>query len=150
MRLVGEQTGAAEHHADGADAARRVFEHWVFMLGKDPRRCALGPTRLKAIRRALGIYDVETLELAIEGCAASRWHAGENDRERAFNDIELILRDEAHVERFAEDGERLRERARRMADRAPVVAAQPAATAEETAALRERLRNLAARMRGRG
>ena len=31
----------------------RVFEHWVFMLGKAPGRVALGPQRRRAIERAL-------------------------------------------------------------------------------------------------
>lgn len=133
----------------------RVFDHWVFMLGK--RRAALGPARRKAIERALALYDEETLQLAIEGCAASAWHAGQNDRGRAFDDLELILRDEAHVERFAADGEALRERAERELARQAqaskeaerVVEIDPAAGQ----AARERLRavrfEVAQRMRGR-
>ena len=87
------------------------------MLGKNAARTALGPARRRVIDRALGLYDEDTLLLAIEGCAASAWHAGQNDRGRAFNDIELILRDESHVERFAADGEALRERAERELQR---------------------------------
>jgi hypothetical protein len=127
----------------------RIYDHWVFMLGKNPRRTALGPARRKTIDKALSLYDEETLLLAIEGCAASAWHAGENDRGRAFDDLELILRDEAHVERFAADGEALRERVRRRAETAavvvPIVTADPAAVAAARAALREAAARLAGR-----
>jgi len=101
----------------------RVFAHWVFMLGKNAARTALGPTRRKVIERALALYAEDDVLAAIEGCAASQWHAGENDRGRAFDDLELILRDEAHVERFAESGHALRER---LIAQTPSEAPQPA------------------------
>lgn len=140
-------------HARESSATERIFEHWVFMLGKNPRRTALGTTRRRVIDRALAIYDEETLLLAIEGCAASAWHSGQNDREREFNDLELILRDEPHVERFATDGEKLRERALRAAaaraDTATVVPMKAEPTPEEVAAQRQALREMAARLAGR-
>lgn len=127
----------------------RVFDHWVFMLGKHPRRTALGPTRRRSIERALALYDEETLLLAIEGCASSAWHAGDNDRGRAFDDLELILRDEAHIERFAELGQKLRDRLRDRDAQAravvPIATPDAAAVAEQ----RERLRQAAARLSGR-
>lgn len=147
-----EQEAALAGSAPERTAVERVFDHWVFMLGKHPRRTALGPTRRRSIERALALYDEETLLLAIEGCASSAWHAGENDRGRAFDDLELILRDEAHVERFAELGQRLRDRlrerdaqARASAAVTPIAQADPAAIAEQ----RERLRQAAARVSGR-
>lgn len=147
MHDAGASSPAAEPDKTPAE---RVFDHWVYMLGRNPRRTALGPARRKVIDRALGLYDEETLLLAIEGCAASAWHAGDNDRGRAFNDVELILRDEPHIERFAADGEALRARLhRRMAAQAsnvqPLVQPDPA----QAAAARQALRELAARMAGR-
>ena len=50
LRLVNEENAPREETAIG-----RVFAHWVFMLGKNPRRCALGPGRRKAIDRALAL-----------------------------------------------------------------------------------------------
>jgi hypothetical protein len=38
---------------------------------------------------------------AISGCAMSDWHMGDNPRGKKYDDIELILRDSAHIERFA-------------------------------------------------
>ena len=134
---------------DAADPVRRVFDHWVFMLGKNPRRCALGMERRKVIRRALELYDEEVLLLAIEGCASSAWHAGENDRETVYQDIELILRNERQVERFCEMGEVLRARAARVPAVAPAEAVAPA-DAAAVEAQRARLRDLAARLRRGG
>jgi hypothetical protein len=158
LRVVPTPASAIEPPAATAphkSAGEEVFDHWVFMLAKNPRRCAFGPTRRRAVDKALALYDLETLLLAIEGCAASPWHAGANDRDRAFDDLELILRDEAHIERFAADGERLRERAaaaleeraRREAQAQQQHEATP--SAEDVAAQRERLRKMAALMAGR-
>lgn len=144
LRLVSEETGA-----QAQTATERVFAHWVFMLGKNPRRCVLGPVRRKAIDRALSLYDEETLLLAVEGCAASAWHAGDNDRDQPFNDIELILRDEKHIERFADEGERVRRLAQRAARELPVVQAPVHADPAEAQRQREVLRATAARLAGR-
>lgn len=132
----------------------RVFEHWVLMMGKSARRCALGPTRRRVIERALALYDEETLQLAIEGCAASAWHAGQNDRGKAFNDLELILRDEKHIEGFASDGEELRlrhERDQRRRDGELAAAAQvidPSVAAAAIEKLKRSRAEFAARARG--
>lgn len=133
-------------------AVERVFEHWVFMLGKNPKRCALGPDRRKVISKALSLYDEDTLLLAIEGCAASAWHRGENDRGGEYTDLTLILRDEAHIERFADEGEALRtrleqEQARQapMASEAVPAWVDPAVVAEQKRKLRELAHNLSRR-----
>ena len=139
-------------------AVLRVFDHWVYMLNRHPHRTALGPKRRALIERALSMYPEDTVLMAVEGCAASAWHAGANDRHRAFQDIELILRDEAHIERFADDGERLRERVQRLAARevqeamarAALTPDVAAASAEIAATARERLRRIAAELRRGG
>lgn len=131
LRLVTD-----EQASPARDDVRRIFDHWVFMLGKNPKRVALGPDRRKVITRALQLYDVDVLEMAIEGLAASEWHAGDNDRGAVYQDLELALRNEAHIERFAAKGEALRiqvanEAARERAQAsAPVLAPNAAAAAE--------------------
>lgn len=145
LRLVTD-----EQAAPTPDAVQRLFEHWVFMLGKNPKRVALGPERRKVITRALQLYEVEVLEMAIEGCAVSEWHAGENDRGTIYQDIELILRNEAHVERFASLGERLRIRVANDAARARAQASAPVPPQDAAAAAehRQRMFEMAKRMRG--
>lgn len=151
--LDGQRARKRPPMATETPEVERIFAHWVFMLGKNPKRCALGPDRRKIISKALALYDAETLELAIEGCAASAWHRGANDRDTEYAGLELILRDEAHIERFAELGERLREQAEadaaRAAQRAQQEAEAPAVDPAAAAAARQRLRDLAAQLAGR-
>lgn len=156
LRLIkSEQNGdllnQREAPKEAADPVQRLFDHWVFMLGKNPKRCALGPTRRKVIAAALALYDEETLELAIEGCAASAFHAGENDRGKAYDDLELIFRNEAKVETFAADGEKLRDRAAaEMRPATPLPEIGPRETPEQVALRKQTLAALAARISGRG
>lgn len=144
LRLVNETTEATT-----PDAMRRLFDHWVFMMGKNPRRCALGPERRKVIGKALSLYDEETLQLAIEGCASSAYHAGDNDRDTPYNDLELIFRNEKYVERFATMGEQLRIKAANEAARSLAQASTPVPVMDEAQAKRQRdrLRELAQRLR---
>lgn len=89
---------------------QQVFDHWVATFrttGKGPTP-VLSDKRRTKIAKAIKDYGVETCMEAISGCALSDWHMGENPRGKKYDDIELILRDSAHIERFAtiyaEDG----------------------------------------------
>lgn len=157
LRLVASEQGATNGPVPGDDAqtrspAERVFSHWVFMMGKRPGRVAFGPGRRKVVERALALYPEEVVLLAVDGCAASPWHAGENDRATVYTDLELILRDEQHIERFAELGERVHERAARQQAAAcaqPGADAAPAPDPAQVAAHKERIRRLTAQLSGR-
>jgi len=128
----------------------RLFAHWVFMMGKRPRSVVLGPSRRRALAQALGWgYDEAFLELAIEGCAATPHNMGHNDRDQEFNDLTLILRDEAHVERFARTGERLRAAAERELEdeqRRAKVHPGEGLSDDQARAERERLKAMARRL----
>lgn len=131
---------------------QRVFEHWAYMTGRHLARCKMGPKRAKLIDDWLRIYDEETLLLACEGMAASPWHAGDNPHGRPCDDIELMLRDEAHIERFVADGERVRELAadeRREAHAAAASSVAPVEDPAKTEATRARFKEWAARLSGR-
>ena len=78
----------------------QVWEHWRTKLNHPKAR--LDPKRRNLIARRLQDYSVLELQQAIDGCAKSAWHQGENDRGRRYDAIELILRDAEHVERFLE------------------------------------------------
>jgi len=145
---------AARHTAASAEkmaAIERVFAHWVFMMEKNAKRCALGPDRVKLIGKALALYDEETLCLAIEGFSTDPWRRKEgNERGQDYTDIKYVLHDEASIERFADEGEALRNRleqqqgaALRVCEPEPDV--DPAYAAEQ----RRKLRELAASMSGR-
>jgi hypothetical protein len=124
---------AIERYARASTPRARVYARWMVMLGKDPRRCGMGPQRARAIEQWIGVYGVDTLELAIDGAAGDAWVS---DRP-ACSSIEWILGNEGRIERFAEQGERARaaierQRRRRQAgEGADARAADAAATASD-------------------
>lgn len=83
-----------------ADRAVVVFEFWRKVMGKNART-AFDQKRRKAVEARLADgYTVDDLQRAIEGCAATPHNMGQNDRHERFDDLELICRDAAHVDRF--------------------------------------------------
>lgn len=152
LRLVTEKPEVDLGCAPGDDT-RRVFEHWLFMLGRNPRRCKLGPTRRAAINAALTLYDVPTLELAIDGMSADPLEGCKPEARAAMHELEWLLAKESRIERWAEQGEALHERiAQALARRAaqanlPPPPEQP--SPEEVALARDRVRAMAARLSGR-
>ena len=78
-----------------------VFAYWQQAMGKGT--ATLTPQRRDKIRTRLKDgYTVEQLQAAIDGCRASPHNMGDNDRNRPFNDLELILRNSTNVEKFME------------------------------------------------
>lgn len=152
LRLVADPPPA--HVADPeSDPTRAVFEHWVWMLGRQAARCKLGPTRRAAINGALTLYSAAELMLAVEGLAADPFEGAAPHVAEAMRELEWLLRSEARIERFARQGEALRQKAAQAEIRARERAAQPANQADDEHAAatgqesRARLQALAARMR---
>lgn len=85
------------------DEALDVFEHWVAVLreGRPGPRPVLTAKRRALLERWLPVYGFATLLAAIDGCARSDWHQGQNPRGRRYDSLELIFRDAEHIERFA-------------------------------------------------
>ena len=81
------------------DNVQSVFEHWQVRMGV-PRARLDQKRRQKIRQRLLDGYTMQDLIDAIEGCAQSPFNMGANDRTTVYNDIELICRDAAHVDRF--------------------------------------------------
>jgi hypothetical protein len=84
---------------------QEVFEHWVATcrtLGKGPQP-VLSDARRRKIERAIKDYGTKTCRDAISGITLSKFHMGYNASAKRYDDIELILRDSAHIERFATD-----------------------------------------------
>lgn len=76
-----------------------VFDYWRQTMQHNSAK--LTPQRQRLVKARLKDgYTVEELKAAIDGCAASPWHRGENDRAQAYDDIALICRDGEHVEKF--------------------------------------------------
>lgn len=83
------------------DDVNSVFAHWQKVL-KHPH-AKLTPERQRKIKIALKSYSAASLCTAIEGCAKTPHNMGQNDRNQVYDDIELILRDAAHIERFMQN-----------------------------------------------
>lgn len=152
LRLVTEVAAVDMGCAPGDDT-RRVFEHWLFMFGRNPRRCKLGPTRRAAINAALTLYDVETIELAIDGMAADPLDGCRPEAREAMHELEWLLAKESRVERWAGQGDALQQRIaaalarRQQQQNAP--GSEEGPTPEEAAQARERVRVMAALLSGR-
>ena|SRR3990167_4787854 len=81
------------------DEVFEVFEYWKIRLNKP--RSKLDKARARKIQERLKDgYSVTDLLAAIDGCARSAFHNGENERHTTYNDISLICRDAEHIDRF--------------------------------------------------
>lgn len=83
-----------------SDPDQVVFEHWRKRMGKTGRT-AFDKDRRRAVKamREAG-YTVEDLCLAVDGCAATPFNQGQNDRGEKYDDLALVCRDAEHVDRF--------------------------------------------------
>lgn len=61
---------------------------------------ALDIKRYTKIGAAIHDYGIETCKQAINGCANSRYHMGDNPQRKRYDSIELIFRNQDNVERF--------------------------------------------------
>jgi hypothetical protein len=80
------------------DDVTKIFGYWQERMHSP--RSGLSDKRRRLIASALKRHSPADLCKAIRGCAKDPWHMGMNDRGRPFNSIELILRDEKHIEQF--------------------------------------------------
>ena len=80
---------------------QEVFNYWVDQtwIKRGPRPKLTDP-RWRKIALAIYEYGLEEAKMAIRGCTLSPFHMGDNKMRRRYTDIELVLRDAAHIERF--------------------------------------------------
>jgi uncharacterized protein YdaU (DUF1376 family) len=116
LSLSQEQDQSPDQHhthtspsAPGAAAPKRerglppevseVFDHWREVCRHQGAK--LDGKRQACIRARLRDgYSAADLKEAIDGCAASRFHQGRNDKGKVFDALTLILRDGDHVDQF--------------------------------------------------
>ena len=78
-----------------------LFKYWCDVMGKNMSTSKLTPKRDKAIKARLKEgYTVEQVKQAIDGCRLDAFSMGQNDRQKPFNDIELICRTGEKLESF--------------------------------------------------
>lgn len=91
-----EKSAEANHSFD-------LFKYWCEVMGKSISTSKLTPKRDKAIKARLKEgYTFEQIKAAINGCRNDPFSMGQNDRQKPFNDIELICRNGEKLESFLE------------------------------------------------
>jgi hypothetical protein len=76
-----------------------VLRAWIEASGRTDRT-QLDAKRERWITRALKKFPLEDVLAAVKGWRHSPHHRGENDSGTVYNDLELLLRDAAHIEKF--------------------------------------------------
>lgn len=80
---------------------QKVYEYWLAEMRPDRTRVpALDDRRRLKVAAAIYDYGVDECLRAIDGCGASDFHMGRNKANKRYDDLELIFRDQDHVERF--------------------------------------------------
>lgn len=150
LKLVTDKPPA---HDTTTDPTRIIFERWVFMFGRDPRRTKLDAQRRHAINAALALFDgdVSTILLAVDGMAAAPLGDKPESMQDAMREIDWFLGNAKRIERALRWSDVLRhnldaETARR-AEPVPEPTEQP--SAEQVEQQRQTLRALASRLSGR-
>ena len=85
--------------SDESDA-RLIFDAWIKSTGKNGQTTRFSDKRRKIVNAALKEYPVDDLLDAVEGWRKSPHHRGENRQLTVYNDLELLLRDAQHIEKF--------------------------------------------------
>jgi len=88
-----------EGNPDMKAEIKEIFQYWQERMNHPNARCDAKRERLINAMLKIG-YSMQNLKDAIDGCARSTWHMGENDRGKVYDDISLILRDASHVDSF--------------------------------------------------
>ncbi|HAU0852023.1 TPA: hypothetical protein ACT9AU_001894 [Legionella pneumophila] len=93
------KTSHADSEENPVNSIQEIFEYWQEAL-KHPR-AKLDKKRQSIIKQALNLgYSTNELKQAIDGCANTPYNMGKNNSNQIFDEIGLILRDSAHIERF--------------------------------------------------
>lgn len=99
---AGQETLAVLDVARSVPAdVQAVFDGWIAATGKSPTRTKLDSKRRNRIKVALKSHGLEDCLAAVRGWKASPHHRGENPQGTVYNDLDLLLRDAAHIEKFA-------------------------------------------------
>lgn len=87
------KTASKSKHTTEVD---EVFEFWITTFAKDRKKTKLSDIRKrKVIQRLEQGYTVQDIKTAIVGCSKSDYHI-----KNEYTDLELICRDEQHIDRF--------------------------------------------------
>lgn len=85
--------------------AQAIFRYWVSVCEKDPKRTVFGEKRMKCVLARLREHEAPYIARAIDGLAVA---AFVNENGHKYDDLELVCRDEVHLERFFNLAERMK------------------------------------------
>ena len=98
-RLKREQRRKAETVPDALIS--EVYEYWLSQMRPGRTRVpALDKKRRLKVASAIADYGALECMRAIDGCKRSDFHMGRNKQNKKYDDLELIFRDQDHIERF--------------------------------------------------
>lgn len=81
------------------EAVRIVWDYWVNTMSAS-KLAVLDDDRVLDIAAAIHDYGIDGCKQAINGCANSPWHMGNNPQHKKYNGISLILRNTEMIESF--------------------------------------------------
>lgn len=82
-----------------AEDVREIFEYWIKARGKKEKTLLTDERRAK-IRTRLNRFTVEEIKKAIDNIAYSSFHNGANDRNKVYDDLTLICRNDSTLEKW--------------------------------------------------
>jgi hypothetical protein len=87
------------------EAVKIVWDYWVKTMGAS-KLAVLDHDRKVKIAASIHDYGIEASCLAIDGCASSPFHMGDNPQQKKYNGIDLIFRDADKIEGFIQRTEK--------------------------------------------
>jgi hypothetical protein len=87
-----------ERKGSTSDDVLSVFSYWQTTMSKPLAK--LDSSRRSKIQSRLQNFSTDQLKKAIDGCAASPYHMGQNDNNKIYNTIDLIFRTDSKTEEF--------------------------------------------------
>jgi hypothetical protein len=84
--------------------AKAIFKYWVKRCEKDPKRTVFGEKRMEKVLAQLKHHEPSYIARAIDGLAVGAYV---NTQGHKYDDLELVCRDEVHLERFYSLAERV-------------------------------------------
>jgi hypothetical protein len=100
-RAEKEISDRKKEEAVSSEEILEVFDHWVTVhKSASKRKPLLDARRRRMLAVAIYDYGVSNCKEAIDGCANSHFHMGQNKRGKVYNSLELIFRSPGNIERF--------------------------------------------------
>lgn len=93
-----DQPAKANGHGE---AVQEVFSYWCQVMGKNSLTKLTKDRKAKIEARLKEGYNVDHIKQAIDGCASSPHHMGQNDAGTVYDDLTLICRTGSKLEWFA-------------------------------------------------